>query len=234
LHFTPIRVKQYSNTNNNNTIQHFLQKKESDRQNLYVSLVITIICLYPCWWSLMSLIIGNKVKNTHKPRYCEKEKHKVNKRILRSLSSSLTTMLWSSLTGKYIYMILAWKHYPCYYVQALVVLEGNRSRRPQFYLPKRHVKLKKKLLKWWYHVWCLVIQDLSSKFIYWSGVSSLADFTCTSIWQETEWRWRRVEWWSRGWGEWTGGVPNRDSYFFLYKQILVLWVPHIIKWLHSS
>jgi hypothetical protein len=34
----------------------------------------------------MSLIIGNKVKNTHKPRYCEKEKDKANKRILRSLS----------------------------------------------------------------------------------------------------------------------------------------------------
>ena len=28
----------------------------------------------------------------------------------------------------------------CYYVQALVVLEGNRSRHPQFYLPKWHVK----------------------------------------------------------------------------------------------
>jgi hypothetical protein len=35
----------------------------------------------------MSLITGNKVKiNTHKPRYCEKEKDKANKRILRSLS----------------------------------------------------------------------------------------------------------------------------------------------------
>ena len=33
----------------------------------------------------MSLITGNKVKKTHKPRYCEKEKDKVNKRILRSL-----------------------------------------------------------------------------------------------------------------------------------------------------
>jgi hypothetical protein len=31
--------------------------------NLYVSLIITIIiCLYPCRWSLMSLIIGKKVK----------------------------------------------------------------------------------------------------------------------------------------------------------------------------
>jgi hypothetical protein len=34
----------------------------------------------------MSLITGNKVKKTHKPRYCEKEKDKDNKRILRSLS----------------------------------------------------------------------------------------------------------------------------------------------------
>jgi hypothetical protein len=33
-----------------------------------------------------SLITGNKVKKTHKPRYCEKEKDKANKRILRSLS----------------------------------------------------------------------------------------------------------------------------------------------------
>jgi hypothetical protein len=35
---------------------------------------------------LMSLITGNKVKKTHKPRYCEKEKDNANKRILRSLS----------------------------------------------------------------------------------------------------------------------------------------------------
>ena len=34
----------------------------------------------------MSLITGNKVKKTQKPRYCEKEKDKANKRILRSLS----------------------------------------------------------------------------------------------------------------------------------------------------
>jgi hypothetical protein len=35
----------------------------------------------------MRLITGNKVKkNPHKPRYCEKEKDKANKRILRSLS----------------------------------------------------------------------------------------------------------------------------------------------------
>jgi hypothetical protein len=30
-------------------------------------------------WSLMSLITGNK-KNPHKPRYCEKENDKANKR----------------------------------------------------------------------------------------------------------------------------------------------------------
>jgi hypothetical protein len=29
----------------------------------------------------MSLITGNKVKKKHKPRYCEKEKDKANKRI---------------------------------------------------------------------------------------------------------------------------------------------------------
>jgi hypothetical protein len=34
----------------------------------------------------MSLITGNKVKKTHKPRYCEKEKDKANIRILRSFS----------------------------------------------------------------------------------------------------------------------------------------------------
>ena len=48
---------------------------------------MTLICLDPCRWSLMSLITGNKVKkHTGKPRYCEKEKDKANKRILRSLS----------------------------------------------------------------------------------------------------------------------------------------------------
>ena len=30
--------------------------------NLYVSLIMTLICLDPCQWSLMSLITGNKVK----------------------------------------------------------------------------------------------------------------------------------------------------------------------------
>ena len=50
---------------------------------LYTSLVSLIMTLI---WSLMSLITGNKVKKLHKPRYCEKEKDKANKRILRSLS----------------------------------------------------------------------------------------------------------------------------------------------------
>ena len=47
---------------------------------------MTLICLDPCQWSLVSLITGNKLKKTLKPRYCEKEKDKANKRILRSLS----------------------------------------------------------------------------------------------------------------------------------------------------
>ena len=34
-----------------------------------VSLIMTLTCLDPCQWSLMSLITGNKVKKTHKPRY---------------------------------------------------------------------------------------------------------------------------------------------------------------------
>ena len=46
---------------------------------------MTLICLDPCQWSLMSLITGNKEKKNH-TRYCEKEKDKANKRILRSLS----------------------------------------------------------------------------------------------------------------------------------------------------
>jgi hypothetical protein len=68
--------------------------------NLYVSLIMTLIlvCLDPCQWSLMSLITGNKVKKTNKPKCCEKEKDKANKRILRSLS--LITMAWSSLAAE--------------------------------------------------------------------------------------------------------------------------------------
>ena len=63
-----------------------------------VSLIMTLKCLDPCQWSLMSLITGNQVKKTHKPRYCEKEKDKANKRILRSLSfdnNGNRSSLWS-------------------------------------------------------------------------------------------------------------------------------------------
>jgi hypothetical protein len=38
-------------------------KKTPKGLNLYVSLIMTLICLDPCQWSLMSLITGNKVKN---------------------------------------------------------------------------------------------------------------------------------------------------------------------------
>ena len=59
-----------------------------------VSLIMTLICLDPCQWSLMSLITGNKGKKTpHKPRYCEKEKDKANKRILRSLSFDINGLV---------------------------------------------------------------------------------------------------------------------------------------------
>jgi hypothetical protein len=44
---------------------------------------MTLVCLEPAnGRSLMSLITGNEVKKTHKPRHCEKEKDKANKRIL--------------------------------------------------------------------------------------------------------------------------------------------------------
>jgi hypothetical protein len=51
----------------------------------------------------MSLITGNKVKKTHKPRYCEKEKYKANKRILRNLSfdnNGLVMPYWKVYTVK--------------------------------------------------------------------------------------------------------------------------------------
>jgi hypothetical protein len=38
---------------------------DSPQLNLYVSLIMTLICLDPCQWSLMSLITGNKVKKHH-------------------------------------------------------------------------------------------------------------------------------------------------------------------------
>ena len=39
-----------------------------------VSLIMTIICLDPCQWSLMSLIIGNKVKKNHTSQGIVKKK----------------------------------------------------------------------------------------------------------------------------------------------------------------
>ena len=39
-----------------------------------VSLSMTIICLDPCQWSLMSLIIGNKVKKKHTSQGIVKKK----------------------------------------------------------------------------------------------------------------------------------------------------------------
>jgi hypothetical protein len=48
----------------------------------------------------MSLITGNKVKKTHKPRYCEKEKDKANKRILRSINKNNTYCYFHDLCAK--------------------------------------------------------------------------------------------------------------------------------------
>ena len=39
-----------------------LLKIDDCKLNLYVSLIMTLICLDPFQWSLMSLITGNKVK----------------------------------------------------------------------------------------------------------------------------------------------------------------------------
>ena len=39
-----------------------------------VSLIITLICLDPCQWSLMSLITGNKVKKKHTSQGIVKKK----------------------------------------------------------------------------------------------------------------------------------------------------------------
>ena len=39
-----------------------------------VSLIMTLICLDPCQWSLMSLITGNKVKKTHTSQGIVKKK----------------------------------------------------------------------------------------------------------------------------------------------------------------
>ena len=42
--------------------------------NLYVSLIMTLICLDPCQWSLMSLVTGNKVKKKHTSQGIVKKK----------------------------------------------------------------------------------------------------------------------------------------------------------------
>ena len=39
-----------------------------------VSLIMTLICLDPCQWSLMSLITGNKVKKIHTSQGIVKKK----------------------------------------------------------------------------------------------------------------------------------------------------------------
>ena len=66
---------------------------------------------------------------------------------------------------------------------------GNRPKHPHFfnnnYLPKRPIlfcqngtfnKIKV-ILKRWYHVWCLVTQDLSSKLIYCIYMFILSPYT---------------------------------------------------------
>jgi hypothetical protein len=47
-------------------------------EGFQIFLTSSLYSLDPSQWSLMSLITGNKVKKTHKPRYCEKEKDKAN------------------------------------------------------------------------------------------------------------------------------------------------------------
>ena len=51
-----------------------------------VSLIMTLICLDPCQWSLMSLTTGNKVKKHTSQGIVKKKRTIANKRILRSLS----------------------------------------------------------------------------------------------------------------------------------------------------
>ena len=72
---------------------------------------MTLICLDPCQWFLMSLITGNKVKKT---RYCEKEKDKANKRILRSLSFDNNGLVKPScgtvaLYGSFVFFLKIWR-----------------------------------------------------------------------------------------------------------------------------
>jgi uncharacterized membrane protein YwzB len=51
-----------------------LLKIDDGKLNLYVSLIMTLICLDPCQWSLMSLITGNKVKKNHTSQCIVKKK----------------------------------------------------------------------------------------------------------------------------------------------------------------
>jgi hypothetical protein len=76
-------IKQKQMTHENT----YRDNNDDCKLNLYVSLIMTLICLDPCQWTLMSLITGNKVKkNTQAKVLRTKEKDKDNKRILRSLS----------------------------------------------------------------------------------------------------------------------------------------------------
>jgi hypothetical protein len=64
-------------------------KTENNKLNIYTQYLMK--STFETIWlffsqTLNSKTAGNKVKKTHKPRYCEKEKDKANKRILRSLS----------------------------------------------------------------------------------------------------------------------------------------------------
>ena len=45
----------------------------------------------------MILITGNKVKKTHKPSYCEKEKDKANKRILNFDNNGLVKFSYGTV-----------------------------------------------------------------------------------------------------------------------------------------
>jgi hypothetical protein len=56
-----------------------LLKIDDCKLNLYVSLIMTLICLDPCQWSLMSLITGNKVKKHTSQGIVKKKRTKLIK-----------------------------------------------------------------------------------------------------------------------------------------------------------
>ena len=56
-----------------------LLKIDDCKLNLYVSLIMTLICLDPCQWSLMSLITGNKVKKHTSQGIVKKKRTKPTK-----------------------------------------------------------------------------------------------------------------------------------------------------------